>query len=189
MKGPARKYPQPNPHRHPRKRVRRPAKPIMVTVQEVHCRACKRKFELLPDAPANFCIWCRSDNIQSISKTRRETPAERQQREFEMNGDFTRESPWFDQGHQLLKNEAGFKRWVRKFRPEVEADKPKADQFNRNFAFEVKPPISYPAMVVYVRVRRSGLSECEFYWDFVIPNDFLPRSRSAKPKLRSRKAR
>lgn len=78
---PARKYPSATKDRPRRKR--RPPKPIMITVQQVHCKDCRRKFELHPEAPAVFCVWCRSEKIQKLVKIRRETPAERTQREAE----------------------------------------------------------------------------------------------------------
>jgi hypothetical protein len=80
---------------------------------------------------------------------------------------FSREAPWTDQGLELLNDSAALARWIKRFQP--------------SHAFEVIPPISYPAIVIYTRVRRTGLRECEFYWDYVTPSDFtaLPSARPA----------
>ncbi len=149
---PPRKLPPSKTPRGHRKRTRRPVQPIMVTVQEVHCRACKRKFELIPDAPANFCIWCRSDNIQSNAKTRRETPAERKRREFEMNariisaglnlfaGIFGIPLNGHSQGSQISKPEStleaellkkGYQEMAKKYHPDKGGDPEKMKELNR----------------------------------------------------------
>ncbi len=99
---------RPNPaYRDPkppkRKRVRRRSKPIMVTVQQVYCKSCRRSFELNLAGSAVFCIWCRSDKIQKSIKTRRENPAERKRREFEMNARF------INAGFRLIAGLFGFR--------------------------------------------------------------------------------
>lgn len=91
---------------------------------------------------------------------------------------FSRESPWKDQGRELLQNPRQFTRWLPKFRPE------KDDKLPRGLGFEVEPPASYPVIVIYTRIRRIGLTECEFYWDYVYPADFTP----PKPERNKRSA-
>ncbi len=87
----------------PRHKRRPKPRPGMITVQQVHCKDCKRSFELYPQAPALFCIWCRSDKIQKSVKTRRETPTERKQREAEMT------ARMMNAGFRLLEELFGFR--------------------------------------------------------------------------------
>jgi hypothetical protein len=92
---------------------------------------------------------------------------------------FSPSYPWKDQGSDLLKDADCFARWTQVFRPSIEPDasqmpaiNQRLDNANRGYGFEIIPPKSYPAVVVYVRIRRMGLTECEFYWDYVYPSDF-----------------
>ena len=82
----------------------------------------------------------------------------------------------------LLRSADDFEPWVKLFRPTTEAtmwrmpmvESQVIDNAKRGCGFEVLPPTSYPAIVVYTRIRRTGLTECEFYWDYVYPSDFFP---------------
>ena len=88
---------------------------------------------------------------------------------------FARESPWSDQGREFLPDVEAFGAWVKRFRPA------KDDKLPRGLGFEVLPPDSYPAIVIYTRIRRLALTECEFYWDYVTPADFHRASESTDP--------
>lgn len=94
--------PKPPVRKRTRGRSKRRRGPVMIRVQEVHCKDCKRKFELMPAGSAIFCIWCRNSNIQIVERERRETPAERKQRELEMNARF------IDAGMRLISSLFGF---------------------------------------------------------------------------------
>ena len=74
-----------------------------------------------------------------------------------------------------MENQEEFDRWLSDFRPD------KGTRYGSRvpvldggvgYGFEVIPPASYPAIVIYTRIRRIGLTECEFYWDYVYPGDF-----------------
>jgi hypothetical protein len=88
---------------------------------------------------------------------------------------FARESPWSDQGKDFLLDADAFRLWVKRFRPD------KDDKLPRGLGFEVLPPSSYPAIVIHTRIRRTGLTECEFYWDYVTLSDFPSASESTDP--------
>jgi len=155
---PARKYPSAKKDRPRRKRVSRRPHPILVTIQEVHCKDCRRKYELHPLNPqsaARFCIWCRSESIQITAKTRRETPAERSQRETEMTGrlvnaamhiigglfggfvpppeEVTQQPPSIRNGSpleaELLKE--GYRKLAQKYHPDKGGDPEKMKELNR----------------------------------------------------------
>ena len=95
-------------------------------------------------------------------------------------------SEWFrkqespaDIGKELLRNERAWRSWARRFAPSPQ-DWP--DEQGKPFYMPV--PSSYPTIVVWTRIHRSGLVACEFYWDYVYPSEFpasqKPRRKDAK---------
>ena len=75
-----------------------------------------------------------------------------------------------------------FKKWVINFRPIIPDVGNRAEFINRGMAFVIDPPKSYPCVVIYTRIRRTSLTECEFYWDFVTPSDFPAASTKREKK-------
>lgn len=82
---PASRRPTPRKRDRPR-RVKR--SPPAVKVFRIHCKACKRRYELTWTGEVNFCSFCASDQIEKVIATRGESRAEREQRSREMNARF-----------------------------------------------------------------------------------------------------
>lgn len=57
---------------HPRPRRQPRPRPGTVTVYQIHCKACKRRYELAGFAEVNFCTFCRSDQIEKAIRNRKE---------------------------------------------------------------------------------------------------------------------
>jgi hypothetical protein len=83
---------RPNPRRmgSPRvgkrpKRSRRGPRQSTITVYQIHCKACTRRYELAYTGEVKFCIYCASEKIEKSLRTRAETNAEREQRKAEFN--------------------------------------------------------------------------------------------------------
>jgi hypothetical protein len=111
--------------------------------------------------------------------------------ETEDYGRFSRELPWKDQGRDLLPNAKAFSHWVDRFRPASGVrygNRVPSLEGGVGFGFEVLPPSSYPAIVIYTRIRRTGLTECEFYWDYVCLSDFTPPGAKGVELIRTSKA-
>jgi hypothetical protein len=70
----------------PRKRTKRPKRPVFVKLWKIHCKACHKSYELGWTGEVKYCSFCGSDQIEKFQGARQETPAERAQRNREMNG-------------------------------------------------------------------------------------------------------
>ena len=68
-----------------RKRVNRRPRPATVMVYQVHCKACKKRYELAYTGEVKFCTWCASDQIDAVKRTREMTREEKAQRSHQMN--------------------------------------------------------------------------------------------------------
>jgi len=83
---PAYKGPRTKPPKRPRRRVRQST----ITVYQIHCKACEKRYELAYTGEVKFCIYCASEKIEKSVRTRAETNAERAQRKAEFNLHFLR---------------------------------------------------------------------------------------------------
>jgi hypothetical protein len=85
---------RPNPgYRGPRsgkrpKRPRRGPRQSTITVYQIHCKACTKRYELAYAGEVKFCIYCASEKIEKSVRTRAETNAEREQRKADLNVQF-----------------------------------------------------------------------------------------------------
>jgi hypothetical protein len=66
-------------------RPRRGPRQSTITVYQIHCKACSKRYELAYTGEVKFCIFCASEKIEKSVRTRAETKAERAQRKAEFN--------------------------------------------------------------------------------------------------------
>ncbi len=90
-----------NPKR--RRRVRRKVDPILVKVWIVHCKGCKRRYEIPYLIGLSVCVMCNSNQVELTEKVRKENNAERAQRTFETNARL------MDAGMRILAGMFGFR--------------------------------------------------------------------------------
>ncbi len=107
-----------NPKR--RRRVRRKVDPILVKVWIVHCKGCKRRYEIPYLIGLSVCVMCNSNQVELTEKVRKENNAERAQRTFETNARL------MDAGMRIL---AGM--FAIKYHPDKGGDVEKMKELNR----------------------------------------------------------
>jgi hypothetical protein len=78
-------YQGPKSPKQPRKRTRSRANHGEITVYQIHCKACSKRYELAYTGEVKFCVYCSSDQIEKSLRRRKETPVERAQRKMEFN--------------------------------------------------------------------------------------------------------
>lgn len=74
----------PRPSKLP-KRPRRGPHQSTITVYQIHCKACEKRYELAYTGEVKFCIYCASDQIEKSVRTRAETKEERAERNRLLN--------------------------------------------------------------------------------------------------------
>ena len=136
----------------PRKRARRRTRTVFVKTWKVHCKACEKRYEMAWAADVKYCSFCASDQIDKFHGARQETPAERAQRNREMNAHmidaamrflggfmFGAPSPHFapiPNGHKPSELEVelfkeGYRRLAAKYHPDKGGDTEKMKELNR----------------------------------------------------------
>jgi hypothetical protein len=76
---------KPRPNKRPKQRPRRGPRQSTITVYQIHCKACTKRYELAYTGEVKFCIYCASEKIEKSLRTRAETNAERAQRKAEFD--------------------------------------------------------------------------------------------------------
>ena len=67
------------------KRPRRGPRQATITVYQIHCKACAKRYELSYTGEVKFCIYCASEKIEKSVRTRAETKEERSMRNSLLN--------------------------------------------------------------------------------------------------------
>ena len=75
---------RPRPSKRPN-RPRRGPRQSTITVYQIHCKACSKRYELAYAGEVNFCMYCASEKIEKSVRARAETKTERAQRKAEFN--------------------------------------------------------------------------------------------------------